>query len=128
MPAKPWVTFRQPAPEREYLVLLTALPLQRFRDLGVFLLYTWRIQGQLRRTPGVLGYSLLAYILQRQFWTLSVWEDETALQQFVGTHPHGYVMQALREKMGQTRFVRWRIQGSEFPPRWQEALARQGAA
>jgi hypothetical protein len=43
MPAKPWATFRQPAPEREYLVLLTALPLQRFRDLGVFLLYTWRI-------------------------------------------------------------------------------------
>jgi len=22
MPAKPWVTFRQPAPEREYLVVL----------------------------------------------------------------------------------------------------------
>jgi hypothetical protein len=128
MPAKPWVTFRQPAPEREYLVLLTALPLKRFRDLGAFLLYTWRIQGQLRWTPGLLGYSLLAHILQRQFWTLSVWEGETALQQFVGTHPHGYVMQALREKMGQTRFVRWRIRDSEFPPRWQDALARHEAA
>jgi heme-degrading monooxygenase HmoA len=128
MPAKPWVTLRPPDPEREYLVLLTALPLQRLRDLGAFLLYTWRILGQLRRTPGVLGYALLARLLQRQFWTLSVWEDETALQQFVVAPPHSHVMQALREKMGQTRFVRWRLRGAEFPPRWPEALARQDAA
>jgi len=128
MPAKPWITFRQPDPEREYLVLLTVLPLNHLRDLGVFLLYTWRILVQLRRTPGLLGYSLLAHILQRQFWTLSVWEDEAALQQFVVASPHRYVMRALQEKMGQTRFVRWRMRGAEFPPRWQEALARQAPA
>ena len=128
MPAKPWVTFRQPDPEREYLVLLTVLPLKHLRDLGVFLLYTWRILGQLRRTPGLLGYSLLAHILRRQFWTLSVWEDEAALQQFVIASPHSYIMRALQEKMGQTRFVRWRMWGAEFPPRWQEALTRQDEA
>jgi hypothetical protein len=128
VPAKPWVTFRRPDPDREYLVLLSELPLKRFRDLGVFLLYTWRIQGQLRRTPGLLGYSLLARILQRQFWTLSVWEGDAALQQFVVERPHGQVMRALREKMDQTRFVRWSMRGSEFPPRWPEALARRDAA
>jgi hypothetical protein len=128
MPAKPWVTFRRPDLEGEYLVLLSALPLKRFRDLGVFLLYTWRIQGQLRRTPGLLGYSLLARMLQWQFWTLSVWEGEAALQQFVVENPHGQVMRALQEKMGQTHFVRWSMRGSEFPPSWQEALARQDAA
>jgi hypothetical protein len=128
MPAKPWVTFRRPDLEGVYLVLLSALPLKRFRDLGVFLLYTWRIQGQLRRTPGLLGYSLLARMLQWQFWTLSVWEGEAALQQFVVENPHGQVMRALQEKMGQTHFVRWSMRGSEFPPSWQEALARQDAA
>ena len=128
MPAKPWVTFRRPDPDREYLVLLSTLPLKRFRDLGVFLLYTWRIQSQLRRTPGLLGYSLLARVLRRQFWTLSVWEGEAALQQFVVENPHGQVMRALQQKMGQTHFGRWNMRGSEFPPRWQEALARQDAA
>jgi hypothetical protein len=94
--------------------------LQRFRDLGAFMLYTWRIQGQLRRTPGLLGYSLLAHLLQRQFWTLSVWEGDAALQQFVAAYPHSQVMRALQGKMGQTHFVRWTMRGSEFPPRWQE--------
>ena len=117
MPTKPWVTLSQPDPQQEYLVLLSELPLQRFRDLGAFLLYTWRIQGQLRCTPGLLGYSLRAHIRKRQFWTLSMWEGEAALHQFVVENPHGQVMTALREKMGQTRFVRWNTRGSEFPPR-----------
>jgi heme-degrading monooxygenase HmoA len=59
--------------------------------------------GQLRRTPGLLGYSLLARILKRQFWTLSMWEGEAALQQFVMENPHSQVMMAFRDKMDQTR-------------------------
>ena len=100
MPAKPWVTFRQPDPGREYLVLLSELPLLRFRDLGAFVLYSGRIQGQLKGTPGVLGYSLLAHIHKKQFWTLSVWESESALQDFVVSPPHLHVMRSLRGKMG----------------------------
>jgi hypothetical protein len=128
MPTKPWVTFHQPEPEREYLGLLTELPLKRFRDLGTFLRYTWRIQRQLRRTPGVLGYSLRARILTRQFWTLSVWEGDAALHQFVVAPTHAQVMTALQEKMGQTRFLRWSIRGADFPPRWREALAKRDPA
>jgi hypothetical protein len=125
VPATPWVTFRRPERDREYLVLLSELPLRRFRDLGAFLVYTWRIQGQLKRTPGVLGYSLLARLLARQFWTLSVWDGEAALQEFVFAAPHGHLMRALEGKMGQTHFVRWPIRGSELPPGWQDALARR---
>jgi hypothetical protein len=125
---KSWVTFRQPEPHREYLALLSELPLKRFRDLGRFLLYSSRIQHQLRQTPAMLGYSLGARLLTRQFWTLSVWEGEAAIEQFVIESPHSHVMLALQEKMGETRFVRWRLRGAEFPPRWQEAFARRDAA
>ena len=125
MPTKPWVTFRQPDPTQEYLVLLTVLPLKRFRDLGAFVVYTLRIVGQLQRTPGVLGYSLLAHVFQSRFWTLSVWESEAALQQFVAENPHDMAMRALQGKMDQTHFVWWSARGSAFPPSWQDALARQ---
>ena len=87
MPAKPWVTFRRPDPDREYIALLSELPLKRFRDLGEFLLYAWQIQHQLRSAPGLVGYSLKARILKKRFWTLSVWEAETDLHQFVGQAP-----------------------------------------
>ena len=128
MPTKPWVTVHRPEPAQEYLVLLTELPLKRWRDLGAFLLYTWRIQGQLRRTPGLLGYALRAHIRTRQFWTLSAWEGEAALHQFVVEQPHGHVMMALRDKMAQTYFVPWSMWGTVFPPRWQDAFAKRRAS
>ncbi len=126
-PPKPWVTFRQPDAEQQYLALLTELPLKRFRDLGAFFLYTAKVQGQLQRTPGLLGYSLLAHVFKRQFWTLSVWEGETDLQHFVAENPHRSVMTGLQGKMGQTSFQRWSIRGSEYPPTWQQAFAQQRA-
>ena len=128
MPAKPWVTFRPPEPDREYLALLTELPLARFRDLGRFVLYTRRIAAQLRKTPGVLGYSLMAHVFSKRFWTLSVWEDDTVLAKFVVQTPHAQVMSALAGKMNQTRFVRWSIRGSEYPLRWDEAFQKSDAA
>lgn len=127
MPTQPWITFLRPDPAEEYLVLLTELPLKGFLDLGVFLLSTWRIRDQLRHAPGLLGYSLMARLRRRQFWTLSVWEGEAALRRFVAGSPHGQVMLTLRDKMEQTNFIRWRMQGTEFPPRWQEAFARRDA-
>lgn len=34
----------------------------------------------------------------------------------------------LQSMVDQPWFVRWSIRGSEFPPHWQEALARREAA
>lgn len=128
MLTKSWVTFRQLYPQREYLVLLTALPLTRFRDLGRFLLYTLRIQGQLRQTPGLLGYALGAQVLTQQFWTMSMWEEAAVLQQFVNEHPQNQVVRALPGKMGETRFVRWRLRGVELPPQWDDAFTQRDMA
>ena len=127
MPAKPWVTYRQPEANREYLALLSELPLKRFRTLPVFLVYTWRIQAQLRRSPGLVGYSLFARLLRKKFWTLSVWESDAALREFVTRMPHSGVMTALQARMAETRFVRWNIRGSEYPPRWRDTLKRRVA-
>ena len=128
MAVKPWVTFRAPEPDREYLALLTELPLARFRDLGKFFLYTFRIDAQLKKTPGVVGYSLMAHVCRKRSWTLSVWEDEAALGKFVVQIPHAQVMSALAGKMKQTRFVRWSIRGSEYPLRWDDAFQKSDAA
>jgi hypothetical protein len=96
--------------------------------MGRFLLHTLQIQGQLRQTLGLLGYSLCAQILKRQFWTLFVWEGEATLQQFVIEHPHSQVILVLQGKMGETRFVRWHLRGAESPPQRKDAFTRQGMA
>lgn len=120
----PWRSFGRPQPERRYLCLLSYLPLADRRHIPGFLLSTVRIMAQLRKSRGLLGYSLRAQAIAKRFWTLSVWEDEESLGDFVRAPPHGRTMTALVPRMGKTRFIRWMITGSELPPSWEDALRR----
>jgi len=124
MPASPWRNFQQPKPEIEYLAQLSYLPLVRYRSLVPFSRWLLAIQGQLRQASGLMGYSLLARPFQRDFWTLSVWLNKAALNSFFRSPPHVEAMKALRPHMGQTRFIEWTMNGSVFPPTWDDALER----
>jgi hypothetical protein len=65
MPVSSWQKFQQAESEREYLVQLSYLPLLRYRSFPRFARLLFAIQRKLRRTEGIIGYSLLARLLQR---------------------------------------------------------------
>ncbi len=124
MPETKWRSYAEPRADGEYLALISYLPLTQMRMLPKFLSHTRAIQAQLNASRGLIGYALLARFLRRRFWTVSVWEDEQALTEFVRHVPHSAVMAALTPHLGRTEFVRWTIPGSAVPPTWDEALRR----
>jgi hypothetical protein len=124
MPASPWKSYATADADREYLVLGSYLPLLRFSATFRFARRVAEVRRQLARAKGLVGYSMLGRPWTRRYWTLSVWEDEAALQAFVAEHPHVDIMSAIAPDMGTTRFVRWHVQGSALPPQWPEALRR----
>jgi len=79
---------------------------------------------QLAAAQGLIAYSLLARPITKNFWTLSVWENEAALKAFVHYPPHVRLMASLTSHMRKTKFVRWKVKGSELPLRWDDALRR----
>jgi quinol monooxygenase YgiN len=125
----PWFTFVPPDANRDYVALLSYLPLNKYRAIPAFLRFSFQIQKQLRGTPGVIGYSLRAKALNRNFWTLSVWEDQQALMDFVAKNPHGDAMRAMTLHMGRTKITQWKVAGSSLPLSWKEAMrhSQQGA-
>ena len=120
----PWQSHSRAAPDRDYVALLSYLPLNSGWSIPRLLLYNARIRRQLRTSAGLVGYSLRAPLAAKRFWTLSVWEDETALRSFVAAPPHVAVMKALAPHMGATRSTRWTVKGSDLPLRWDHALKR----
>ena len=124
MPASPWQSFATPQPQRQYLVQLSYLPLLRYQSLPRFARWLFAIQSQLSQTDNIIGYSLLAHPLKRDFWTLSAWSDKAALNNFFRSAPHADAMKALRPHMGKTRFIEWTVSGSALPPDWNDALNR----
>ncbi len=120
----PWIKFATPDTNREYFALLSYLPLNKYRAIPAFLKFSFQIQKQLRTTTGIIGYSLRAKLLSRNFWTLSAWADEKALMDFVVKIPHGQAMKAMMPHMGPTMFTKWKVLGSALPLQWEEAVQR----
>jgi hypothetical protein len=120
----PWKWSTSLEPEQQYLVLASSIPPKSRRS-------TWRlfrgasaVRKQLAGTDGLIGFSLLARPLRKQYATLSVWTGEDALAKFAGADPHRDLTGKLTPEMGATRFVRWTIRGAEGRPSWDDALQR----
>ena len=124
----PWKSFLTPDRGREYLALLSYLPLKGFRKMLALQRQSTKVGGQLAETRGLIGYSFRAKLSSHRFWTLSIWEDEPALMEFVGQDPHRATMGLLQPYMSETAFTRWTIRGSEVPPSWDDAIRRAEAA
>ena len=124
MPASPWRTVGAPNPNGNYVALLSYLPLKNYLRVLPFFLYTAQVMKQLASAQGLVGYSLLARPISKRFWTLSAWANDEALRAFVQYLPHVKIMTALAPHMGKTEFVRWNVNGSELPLKWDDALRR----
>lgn len=124
MPASPWRTLHPPLPDREYVALLSYLPLKNHWRLPVFIVYTTQVMKQLASAKGIIGYTLLAHPLSKKAWTLSAWESNEALETFVNDPPHVRIMAALAPHLDKTSFLRWTVKGSDLPLRRPDALSR----
>jgi quinol monooxygenase YgiN len=115
-------------PDREYLVMASHLPLRTITATPRFFRAVAAIRKQLRDTEGLVGYTLRARPVARDYWTLSVWRDRTALEQFMRAPPHVSIMGSVKPFMGATTFIQWEIAGARGRPDWNEALQRLAAA
>jgi hypothetical protein len=118
VPPMPWTRIRDAEPDTRYLVMATHLPLTRYRYIPSFLVQTMRIRRQLARSEGLVGYSLDAKLLKRQFRTVSAWTTGAEAQRFARAEPHAAIMAVNRPRMGPTRFLTWEATGSDLPISW----------
>ncbi len=122
----PWKSMKLLEPDREYVVLASSIPpLSRSSTRRLFRGAS-AVRKQLASAEGVVGFSLLARPLRKQYATLSVWVDEGALAAFADGSPHCALMAELAPEMGATKFVRWTMSGSDGRPSWSEASRRLG--
>lgn len=115
-------------PGRPYVVMASHLPLTRITSTVRFFRAVSAIRKQLADAEGLVGYTLRARPLARDYWTLSVWTDVPALQAFMRTPPHVRLMSSLNPFMGPTKFVQWEITATDGRPSWAGALERLAAS
>lgn len=122
----PWKSMKPIEPDREYLVFASSIPPRTRSSTLALFKGASAVRKQLATAEGVIGFSLLARPLRKQYVTLSIWEDESALAAFADQTPHRELMATLAPEMAPTTFVRWTITGSDGRPSWSDALRRLG--
>jgi hypothetical protein len=111
-------------PGSDYLVMASHLPLKRISSTVRFFRGVSAVRKQLGAADRLVGYTLRAKPLARDYWTLSVWTSETALREFMRTPPHVRLMASLKPFMGPTKFVTWTISAADGRPSLAGALER----
>jgi quinol monooxygenase YgiN len=122
MPDLPWTARAEMEPGTGYLVMASHLPLNRLTATVRFFRAVSVVRKQLTTADGLVGYTLRAKPLARDYWTLSVWTDDTALRAFMRTPPHVQLMTSLKPFMGPTKFVTWTITAADGRPGFDGAL------
>lgn len=109
-------------PGTGYLVMASYLSLKRVTATVRFFPAVSAVRKQLQTADGLVGYMLRAEPLARDYWTLAVWKDDTALRQFMLTPPHVQLMTSLKPPMGPTKFVTWTASAADGRPSMAAAL------
>ena len=127
MPDLPWTARAEMKPGSDYLVMASYLPLSRITATRRFFQGVSAVRTQLASAGGLVGYTLRAKPLARDYWTLSVWQDDAALREFMRTPPHVRLMTSLKPYMGPTKFVTWTISAADGRPTMAGALEHLAA-
>ena len=104
------------------LVSVTRLRVRSSWYLASFFWRNMRIMRQVQRTSGFLGGRLLVEA-QKVFWTLTAWEDGSAMNVFRTQGAHGEVMPKLLHWCDEAALVHW-SQMTDVLPSWGEAHHR----
>jgi len=104
------------------LISVTRLRVRAFRYFPGFLFFALVSARQARRARGNLGSSLLADA-KRTFWTLTAWEDEASMREFMMAPPHRRAMPRLLDWCDEASVSHWLQESPELPD-WREAHRR----
>ena len=103
-------------------VSVTRLRLRSIRFLPAFAVHTLRAHRQVKHASGFQGGSLLPD-RRWAFWTLTAWDDEGAMRDYMLSGDHRTAMARLVDWCDEASVVHW-TQAERALPSWSAAAAR----
>jgi hypothetical protein len=103
-------------------ISITRLRVRSLRFLPGFMLYTWRSLRQVRGSSGFEGGRLLTD-RSWTFWTMTAWDSEASMRQFMTSGSHKLAMPRLLDWCDEASVVHWE-QAEAALPSWDAADKR----
>jgi hypothetical protein len=108
--------------DREVLVVFTHVVLGEDDSLNeLFWRYTFQIEQSLSQARGVVGHSVRKKIFAEEAWTMSAWEDEQSMNEFVRSGLHAEAAVKAGGAISRVEYARMRVRISQLPLSWSVA-------
>ena len=87
----------------------------------IFWAETRAVISSLPKQPGYLGHRIRKKLFSNEAWTMTIWQDEQSLKDFVRSHSHSQAITNGVEAVKAGRFARMTVQGTSAIPTWKQA-------
>ncbi len=89
----------------------------------IFWEYIDKILDTLAQQPGYLGHGVRIKLLGGEAWTMTAWEDQKSVNDFVNTPLHRTAVRSGYPALADERFAQITVKRSEVPISWKRADA-----
>jgi len=89
-----------------------------------YLMRARKVQNQLNRAKGLIGFTAKLGFFNRQVIQLAVFENENALREFAHTGQHALCMEKTKSSLKLIKRTTWNIPGKDVPPKIDDAIRR----
>lgn len=124
----PWTQVRPIDPETDYVASVTHLRPKSRRSTPALFRGAGKATKQLKGADGVVGFTTWVRPMRREYWTITLWEDEASIAAFARSGDHGELMRRLSKDLEVAGSVRWVRAGRDGRPTWDEAVRRMEPA
>ncbi|GBF51749.1 hypothetical protein LPTSP4_32870 [Leptospira ryugenii] len=109
-------------PDSEVLIALTEVDIAGTNaDRSTFWDRVSSVRNDLKNRPGFLGASIRKEVFGSRAWTMTVWTNEEALEDFVYAKEHERAMKEGAPAVRKGTFYRGKKKWKEIPIAWEEA-------
>lgn len=105
-----------------FFVSVTRLRIRSWRFMPGFMLKAFQTSRQASAAPGNLAVRVLRDSANT-FWTVTVWDNESSMRNYMLSGAHGRVMKRLLDWCDEAAVVHW-TQETADAPTWPEAYRR----
>lgn len=86
------------------------------------------VRASLDEQPGFVAHSIRRQLIGKRAWTLTVWQDEASLSNFVRSPAHAKAMQQSAADLESMAFARLSVLRAAMPLSWEDALNARGGS
>ncbi len=123
--ATPFLIVKEPIKEPEK-ILIVSITYAKTEEKSEKNKSFWKnvnsIKDNIKENSGLIGISISKKIFGNEAWTMTVWETEEDLENFIVSKRHSQAIDESEEALATSKFARLKMKHKDIPLPWDEAV------